>query len=253
MQALHDHIAKDGFRLRGVNMSRIDGFSDVVFGFALTLIVVSIEVPHTYEELHAVLAGFVPFAICFVLFLTVWWSHYQFFRRFGLEDSTTVVLNCALLFTVLFYVYPLKFLFTLVGSQLTGHASAHVFSSDPLTAGLQGRELFMVYGAGYAGIYFLFAALNWNAWHQRIHLRLSPLELLLTKTYIWKNVGLAITGIVCVVVARLLRPEDSGLSGFCFFLIPIWETLYGSLAVRRIRAAQARALPEDRTAISHHS
>ena len=48
MQPLHDHIAKDGFRLRGTEMSRIDAFSDVVFGFALTLIVVSLDVPKTF-------------------------------------------------------------------------------------------------------------------------------------------------------------------------------------------------------------
>ena len=30
MQAIHDHIGKDGFRLRGTAMSRVDGFSDVV-------------------------------------------------------------------------------------------------------------------------------------------------------------------------------------------------------------------------------
>ena len=65
MQATHEHISKDGFRLRGIHMSRIDGFSDVVFGFALTLLVVSLEVPRTYDEFHAVIVGFLPFAVCF--------------------------------------------------------------------------------------------------------------------------------------------------------------------------------------------
>jgi hypothetical protein len=36
--------------------------------------------------------------------------HYYFFRYYGLEDITTIVLNTLLLFLVLFYVYPLKFL-----------------------------------------------------------------------------------------------------------------------------------------------
>jgi len=251
MQALHEHIAKDGFRLRGTSMSRIEGFSDVVFGFALTLIVVSIEVPRTYDQLHAVLADFLPFAICFVLFLTVWWSHYQFFRRFGLEDVRTVIINCALLFTVLFYVFPLKFLFTVFANQITGHANSHAFSDDPLTAGLQSRELFMVYGAGYAAIHLLYAALNANAWRQRLHLRLSPLENTLTLSYIGRNLGLAVVGIVCVVTARLLPPMSSGNAGFCFFLIPIWETLFGYVAGRKIRAAHAHRNPEDRAALPH--
>ena len=64
MPNLHDHIAKDGFRLRGTLMSRLDAFSDVVFGFALTLLVVSLEVPHTFPELYASLRSFIPFALC---------------------------------------------------------------------------------------------------------------------------------------------------------------------------------------------
>ena len=39
-----------------------------------------------------------------------WGRHYYFFRYYGLEDITTIVLNTLLLFLVLFYVYPLKFL-----------------------------------------------------------------------------------------------------------------------------------------------
>ena len=35
------------FRLRGRDMNRIEAVSDVVFGFALTLLVVSGQVPHS--------------------------------------------------------------------------------------------------------------------------------------------------------------------------------------------------------------
>jgi hypothetical protein len=134
MQALHEHVAKDGFRLREPAMSRIDGFSDVVFGFALTLIVVSLEVPHTYNELHKILLGFVPFLICFVLLFTIWWSHFKFFRRYGLHDLPTVLINCTLLFMVLFYVYPLKFLFSLVPVNWSALSDRNRFSPMPCKA-----------------------------------------------------------------------------------------------------------------------
>ena len=37
--------------LRGREVSRIEGFSDAVFGFALTLLVVSLEVPESFADL----------------------------------------------------------------------------------------------------------------------------------------------------------------------------------------------------------
>jgi hypothetical protein len=246
MEALHEHIAKDGFRLRGTAMSRIDGFSDVVFGFALTLIVVSLEVPHTYDELHKILLGFVPFAICFVFFIMVWWAHFRFFRRYGLHDIGTILINCALLFTVLFYVYPMKFLFTIVGGQFTGHASPDVF-----TSALQIRELVIVYGAGFAAIYFCFAALYWNAWRQRARLHLSPLETMLTFTYIWDDFGQGCIGLICCLVARLLPPERAGNACLLFFLIGVWKTIHGYVASKHIKKARARTSAKDQLPLTH--
>ncbi len=239
MPTLHQHIAKDGFRLRGLELSRIDGFSDVVFGFALTLIVVSLEVPHTYDELHKILLGFVPFFICFVFLILVWWDHYRFFRRFNLHDPATIFINCALLFTVLFYVYPLKFLFTLIASQAIGQAR-NVFTSAE-----QPRELMMVYGAGFAAIYFIYAALYWNAWRQREHLRLSPLEKTLTLSYMCDNFGVGCIGLLCCLVARLLPVEQAGMAGWCFFVIGIWKTVLGTVSGKRARLARARTAAED--------
>jgi hypothetical protein len=249
MQALHQFIAKDGFRLRGTEMSRVDGFSDVVFGFALTLIVVSLEVPKTYEELHKILLGFLPFFICFAFFIMVWWAHFRFFRRYGTHDIGTILINCALLFTVLFYVYPLKFLFTLIGNQITHAGDVHVFNDV-----YQIRELMMVYGAGFAAIYFCIAGLYWNAWRQRRHLRLSPLEETLTLTYIWDDFGVACVGLICVLVARLLPPSNAGNAGFCFFIIGIWKTIHGFVADKHIRNAHSRTSPEERTCspYAHH-
>jgi uncharacterized membrane protein len=244
MQTPKEHIAKDGFRLRGTAMSRIDGFSDVVFGFALTLLVVSLEVPRTYDEFHEALRGSVPFAICFLLFISTWLSHYRFFRRYGLHDGATIWLNCALLFSVLFYVYPLKFLFNIA----MRHTEQGVFSNI-----YQLRELMIVYGLGFAAIQFCIAALYFNAWRQRGDLGLNPLETTLTTVSLWAYLGNAVIGLICCLVALVLPPEHAGRAGYGFFLLLIWARGHGLVTGRRIHRARARTKPEELTALPHAS
>ena len=79
--------ADHGFRWRGGDISRLEGLSDAVFAFAVTLLVVSLEVPETFDELLHVLRGFFAFAVCFAILFWVWFDHYRFFRRYGLADA----------------------------------------------------------------------------------------------------------------------------------------------------------------------
>jgi hypothetical protein len=97
---------EEGFSWRGEDVLRVEGLADAVFGFALTLLVVSLEVPNTFDELIATMRGFFAFAISGWLLYSVWFDHYIFFRRYGLQDNLTLHLSSVLLFVVLFYVYP---------------------------------------------------------------------------------------------------------------------------------------------------
>src|ERR1700716_3724170 len=119
-ETLLHHRTEKGFRWRGGEIARIEGLSDAVFAFAVTLLVVSLEVPKTFNELAAIMRGFFPFAICFFLLMQVWHEQYLSFRRYNLQDSTSTILNCILLFMVLFYVYPLKFLFSFLINEWMG-------------------------------------------------------------------------------------------------------------------------------------
>ena len=60
------------FRIRGKEISRVEGLSDAVFGFAITLLVVSLEVPKTSGEVLHAMRGFFAFAITFSLLFLVW-------------------------------------------------------------------------------------------------------------------------------------------------------------------------------------
>jgi low temperature requirement protein LtrA len=125
----HDAEIVDGFRLRGREVTRLEGFSDAVFGFALTLLVVSLDVPKNFSDLANTMRGFPAFAVCFLMLAIIWNSHYKFCRRYGLYDGTARFLTCVLLFLVLFYVYPLKFLFSLGINSIFFRRQPPAFSS----------------------------------------------------------------------------------------------------------------------------
>ncbi len=222
----HDvHVDGDGFRLLGAGFSRLDAFSDVVFGFALTLLVVSLEVPRSYIELHHLLRGFFPFAFSFLLLMLVWYGHFRLFQRFGMHDPVTIWLNGLLLFTVLFFVYPLKFLFvSVIGGVEFGNAH-------------QVRELVVLYALGLAAIYFLFALLYANAGRQHALFGLTVTERKLTKLAALEEMGVGIIGLLVCGIAFLLRPDLSPNACWAFLLIGLWKTWMGLRSGRLARSA----------------
>jgi uncharacterized membrane protein len=112
-------MSPTAFRNRGGEITRLEALSDGTFAFSITLLVVSLEVPSTFDELMVSMRGFAAFAICFASLVWIWFQHTRFFRKYGLQDAFTVTLNGLLLFVVLFYVYPLKFLWTMLSTVLT--------------------------------------------------------------------------------------------------------------------------------------
>jgi uncharacterized membrane protein len=214
------------FRWRGGEITRLEAFCDVVFGFAITLLVVSLEVPHTYAELIADMRGFFAFAICFAQLIMIWRTHYKFSRRYGLEDPYTVFLNVVLLFLVLFYVYPLKFVFTMLVSQITGaHAGAN------LSVG-EASMLMRIYGAGFASVFLLIFLMYTHAYRLRRALELNNVEILETRVAMQETAILAFVGLASFAIA-FRSPEWAGWS-FCV-LGPVLA-IHGSMLGRRTRA-----------------
>ena len=191
-----------GFRLRGREATRLESFSDAVFGFALTLLVVSLDVPKSFNDLVNTMRGFPAFAICFLLLALIWNAHYKFCRRYGLDDGMARFLTCVLLFVVLFYVYPLKFLFNL---SITGLLLG---SGPPISmTGQQLSTLLVIYGLGFAAVYGAMTLLYLHAYRLRDRLELNQLERFDTRYIIFRlltltGFGVLAAGLACVPAIR---------------------------------------------------
>ena len=222
---------RDGFRLRGHEIQRIEGFSDAVLAFAMTLLVVSLEVPRTFSELLETMSGFAAFALAFALLLRIWFLQYQWFRRYGLEDGFVITLNGALLFVVLFFVYPLKFLFGFLVKNFTGQ-DTRVLMADgslhPAIAENEMRTLMIVYGLGYIALFGAFWLLYNHAWRRRDQLDLNALERYDTVSTMQEaaiNLGVAA---LSVSIAFFADYHLAGIAGLTYMLLAPVMTVYGA-------------------------
>jgi uncharacterized membrane protein len=228
----HDPSIVRGFRHRGHrHVSRIEGFSDAVFGLSVTLLIVSLEVPKTFDEVLHTLSGFPAFALTFALLAQIWYLQYRFFRRYGLEDAMTIVLNLALLFVVVFFTYPLKFLFSVA------------VSGDVPQATIRGNQLvqmYVVYGAGYAAVFAIFLLLHAHALRKRVELSLTAMELLITRRSMVLAgfqifVAAASVGAAAYFNARHDYAGAGRAGGLAYLLIPVLVTIVEAVYGRKMR------------------
>lgn len=235
-QASH---AGPGWRCHEI--ARIEGLSDAVFAFAVTLLIVSLEVPRTFAELHETMRGFLPFAVSFALLFQIWYVQFLWFRRYGLQDAITVVLNGVLLFVVLFYVYPLKFLFTYLVSLITGGNGMAHLPDGRLVPMLTENDAFLmmvIYDAGFIAVFTVFVLLYVHAWRRRESLALSPEERFETVTHIGSNLCFTGVGLVSLAMVLIGGSALAGWSGLSYFLLaPVLTVYHTVMGARKRRLA----------------
>ena len=213
-------------------VTRIEGFSDAVFGFALTLLVVQLEVPKTSDELMLLVRGSVPFGVTFAMVCYIWWEHNKFFRRYGLQDAWTAFLNSVLLFVVLFYVYPLKFLATAVLGPLVG-LTFRPFGS--------GRVVMLIYSVGVLCIFGLFVLLYQHAWSRRVSLELDREALTQLRFGTRAHLISASLAVISIGLAFYVRDEWMWVPGVIYSLMgPLhaWNGMRTHAALEKLRKAR---------------
>jgi Endosomal/lysosomal potassium channel TMEM175 len=226
--SLSNRMVEKDFRWRGTQMTRAEAFSDAVIAFAVTLLVVALEVPHSFADLMQAVRGFGGFAVCFSLLVLVWSKHTDYFRRYGLQTTWSIFLNCTLLFLVLFYVYPLKFLFGLLfGMMLHGHVPEITQAEVP--------RLMVLYGLGFAAIFLVLALMYVHAFRLRRELELNVVEEHITRREIINHAAMVCFGVGSAGLAAILPARISGIAGWLFAGIGIYHWIACSIMGKKQR------------------
>ncbi len=213
----------ENFQIRGNGSTRIEALSDAVFALAIAILLISSSVPKNFDELMVFVKDLVPLALCILFIYWIWRWHNTFFLRYGMTDSKTSNLNMVLLFFVLFYVYPLKFLMSWL-CKFFGGLLGHAFGTD-FNAQLQElnqiipiREmplLMIIYGLGFMGIFIIFWAMNRHALRNRVLLELDEIEIFETQFSIKQSLMVAGVGALSILIALIFGiGMDSPMAGF---------------------------------------
>jgi uncharacterized membrane protein len=197
------------------HVSRLEAFSDAIFGFAATLLVVSTDVPSNYTELAATLRTFVPFALSFATLVLLWAVHNGFFRRYEIEDATTIILNAVFLFLVIFYVYPLRFaMMTAVGFFGASFGMERISMEW-----WQLANMFVMYGAGWTAVFTCVSLLYLHAYRRRETLGLDTLAVFDAVSAARHYGMFVLAGIISMAIARSGVGISIGLPGFAFAIL----------------------------------
>jgi len=227
---------RKGFRMRGLAATRIETFTDAAFAFALTLLVLAADIPSDYAGLMAAMGEVPAFILSATLLMMFWTAHHTWSRRFGLEDGATILLSCLLVFTVLIYVYPLRFMFSSMTTWLKYLVGLPI-SSSPIVMQMEDvNHMFVIYGLGFVAMSGTVVLLNLHAWRLRETLELNELERFDTRAeiFMWSIVGGA--GVLSILLALFTPPNIAGLPGWAYSSLAIIMPLQGRRIDRRRKA-----------------
>jgi uncharacterized membrane protein len=233
------------FRFRGEEPSRIENFSDAVFALAITLLLISTSPPRTFADIEKFTLELIPFGLCITLIMLVWYQHFIFFFRYGFRSTQIIFWNTALLFIILFYVYPLKFLTRMLCLPIFYFVSGNREFIDEVTTMIPATEvdeLMTIYGLGAAGLFLVLARMFHIALRRSDALELNEVERFDTRMSMTSNLLLASVPLLSALLALLLGSHwwTGMVSGFTYFLYTPLMFWYGTRSDKKRKALLAR-------------
>jgi len=220
-----------GFRLRGMEMTRLETFIDAAFAFAISMLVIAAnQVPDDIETLLGAFKNVPAFVTSIVVLGIFWRGHWLWSRRYGLEDGVSIFISWAMLATILIYIYPLRAVFGSMWFLLSDGRFGHALG---LRIDAEARALFAIFAVGFTAIALEIVLLNLRAWQLRVPLRLNTREKFITRYEIagW-SLPVAV-GIISLVLALILPIREIAWSGWVYFSMAILVPLHSAYRKRR--------------------
>lgn len=212
-----------GFRMRGLEMTRLEVFIDAAFAFAVTMLVISFdEIPRSYDEVIVAIKSIPAFIVAVAQLVWIWHTHNIWSRRFGLDTAYTVFISTALLIVVLIYVYPMRIM---AGGMFAWFTGDYLPSNFKLITLDQLRDMFIFLGLGFFALCLVFVEMYRYAGRLKVELLLDDRELFECRTRVVMWAGAALIGLFCVALAMVLPRPWVPFSGFALSLLGPWFPL----------------------------
>ncbi len=231
-QNLQELPVKNGFRLRGMDMTRTETFTDAAFAFALTLLVVSIDsVPSSYDELWLAVQGIPAFGLACALLFLFWYGHWNWSRRYGLEDFPSIVLSFVLVFVMLCYVYPMKYVTSIFVAWITDRkleVGASINSIDELYG------IFTMYSIGFVALSLVVLLLYLRAWAVRDDLELDVVERHHTRSEIGSWIIFSAVGVLAILMGLFAPRHPMTVPGWAYMLLAVLMPAWGIYRDRQL-------------------
>src|SRR5438067_8024962 len=220
-----------GFRLRGMEMTRLETFIDAAFAFAISMLVIAAnQVPDNIEELLDAFRH-VPAFVASVIVLGIFWrGHWKWSRRYGLEDGVSIFISWAMLVTILIYIYPLRAVF---GSMWFLLSDGRVGQALGARSDAQAPALLATFAIGFTAIALEIVLLNLRGWQLRDPLRSHKQGKLTTRGGITGCSIPGVRGMIQLVLASVLPGVQLAWSGWVYVSMAVLVPLHSAYWKRK--------------------
>ena len=173
--------------------------------------------------------------------MLIWHQQYLFFRRYGMHDTATLVLNSILIFVVLFYIYPLKFLFTLLLNVFFFFRDASEISAVMQRG--QMETLMVIYSLGFLATFLVFFLLYRHAYRKREELALDELEILRTRSALQGHAIYMSVAVLSILITLVGGANYTAVAGWVYGLLGPAMAFHGTMTNKRLTRLKAALQP----------